>query len=59
MDRYDKMDKIENKCLKEAKTFILCMNTPIPIYQKPIHNKCKYLFDNWNKCMLDANINIK
>lgn len=44
----------KTNCSDKAKLFILCMNTPISIISpKPLsQNKCKYLFDEWYKCIL-------
>ena len=41
-----------NKCLDEARLFVLCMKNP-----NPKDNKCKHLFDKWYKCILLDNIN--
>jgi hypothetical protein len=39
-----------NKCLDKARLFVLCMKeTPL----NPLENKCKNLFDNWSKCIID------
>ena len=38
-----------DNCLYKAKLFILCMKSPTLI---PSQNKCKYLFDQWYKCII-------
>jgi hypothetical protein len=52
-----------NNCSDKSKLFILCMNTPNQnISLNPLsQNKCKYLFDEWYKCIVldDLKINIK
>jgi hypothetical protein len=39
------MEWNKDKCSNEAKLYIHCMKKP------PIENKCKYLFEEWLKCI--------
>ena len=41
-----------NKCLDKARLFVLCMKE---IHLNPVENKCKKMFDNWSKCIIDSN----
>lgn len=40
-----------NKCLEKARLFVLCMKETS---LNPTENKCKKLFDEWSKCIIDS-----
>ena len=46
-----------NNCSNDAKSFILCMNTP-KIPKIVSNDKCKNLFDTWFKC-ISSDLKIK